>query len=132
MFRSSRVIKGINGWHSITGDVIKDKIVIIKSIEKEIEISRLIFSGPYIFNSNYVKFEDCNKKFLNNNVRPSLFPNIKFLFLESEPPGEDFFHTWDFCTNNDFVACIHPDYELYLEKYLKSKKDSKWFVGNYN
>lgn len=128
MFNKGAIISGLKTWKNYTGEVVTNKVLTIKDMDKY--YSKSIFIGPFLFNSSFVKVENCNRNFIRYNLEPHMFPNIKFLYLKNEC-DEEIFRMWDLCSKKDFVGAVHPKYKKTLENYRSKYRINKWIVCDY-
>jgi hypothetical protein len=129
MFKKGAIIAGNKSWKSLTGEIIRNRVITIQNIDNY--FSKSTFVGPFIFNSSIVKVQNCNKNFIRYNLEPHHFPNIKFLYLNNIV-DEQILSSWDLCTNSSFIGALHPDHKYILEKYKVKYPFNKWIVCNYN
>jgi hypothetical protein len=126
MFHKGSIICGIKNWRLLTGEVIKSRIITIRNIDCCFPSTD--FVGPFIFNSSILRIQNCDKEFVKYNLKPHLFPNIKYLYLDSEP-DEEIFKAWNFCSNKDFIGKVGKEYEYILDEYRKKYPKNKFIIN---
>jgi hypothetical protein len=128
MFKNSHIISGISAWKALSHRIIDNRIITIRDVDDYYINPNF---SPSEFRSVFVKVENCHKNFIFCNLRPFLFPNIRFLYIKCHPCSIETLREWDRLSGENFVGVLHPDYENFLKDYNKKYKNNKWIVCEY-